>query len=75
MTSMTTARSGLRPASRLGLGLVALGMVVNITLIVLLLGDAVRPGQLSLPAVALLATGGGVLLVLGLALADPGHRR
>ncbi len=73
--SSTTTRPILRPACRLGLALVVVGMLVNVGLIVLLLGDAVRPGHLSLPAIALLATGGGALLVLGLALADPGPRR
>ncbi len=68
-------RSELNPASRLGLGLVALGLLLNVALVVLLLGDAVRPGQLSLSATALMATLGGALLVIGLAIADPGRRR
>ena len=62
-------------ASRFGLGLVALGLVLNVTLVVLLLGDAVRPGRISLSAIALMATLGGALLVGGLAMADPGSGR
>ena len=73
--SSTSARPALRPAPRLGLALVVLGMVVNVVLIALLLGDAVRPGHLSLTAIALMATAGGALLIAGLALADPGPRR
>ena len=61
-------------ASRFGLGLVALGLMLNVALVVLLLGDAVRPGQISLSAIALMATLGGALLVGGLAMADPGSR-
>lgn len=61
--------------SRLGLGLVALGLALNLVLVVLLLGDAVRPGQISLSAIALMATLGGGLLVGGLAMADPGTHR
>ncbi len=68
-------RSELHPSSRLGVGLVALGLLLNVALVVLLLGDAVRPGQLSLSATALMATLGGALLVIGLAIADPGQRR
>jgi hypothetical protein len=69
------ARSTLHPSSRLGLGLVVLGLLLNVALVVLLLGDAVRPGHLSLTAIALMATAGGVLLVAGLAIADPGRPR
>lgn len=71
----STTRGLTRPAPRLGLGLVVLGLLLNVTLVVLLLGDAVRPGHLSLTAIALMATAGGALLVAGLALADPGRRR
>lgn len=68
-------RSELQPSSRLGLGMVALGLILNVALVVLLLGDAVRPGQISLSATALMATLGGALLVIGLAVADPGRDR
>ena len=62
-------------ASRFGLGMVAIGLLINIALVVLLLGDAVRPGQISLSAIALMATLGGALLVGGLAMAEPGAKR
>lgn len=65
-------RPALQPISRLGLGMVSLGLILNVALVVLLLGDAVRPGQISLSAIALMATIGGALLVAGLAVADPG---
>ncbi|HYF09286.1 MAG TPA: hypothetical protein VD970_16815 [Acetobacteraceae bacterium] len=68
-------RSALHPVCRLGLGLVAVGLLLNVALVVLLLGDAVRPGHISLSAIAIMATLGGVLLVAGLALADPGPNR
>ena len=68
-------RPTLHPTSRLGLGMVALGLMLNVALVVLLLGDAVRPGQISLTAIALMATIGGGLLVAGLAVADPGPNR
>ncbi len=65
-------RPNVSSNSRIGLGMVALGLILNVLLVVLLLGDAVRPGQISLTAIALMATVGGALLVAGLAVADSG---
>ena len=66
------ARPEVSSNSRLGLSMVVLGLILNIVLVVLLLGDAVRPGHISLTAIALMATVGGALLVAGLAVADNG---
>ena len=57
--------------SRIALGLVVTGLLMNMLLVVLLLGDAVLPMRLSLTAAAALAVVGGGALVGGLALIEP----
>ena len=57
--------------SRIALGLVVTGLLMNMLLVVLLLGDAMLPMRLSLTAAAALAVVGGGALVGGLALLDP----
>ncbi|HEY4251520.1 MAG TPA: hypothetical protein VGM87_09980 [Roseomonas sp.] len=62
--------------TRFALGLVVTGLLLNLLLVVLLLGDAMLPLKLSLSAAAALAVAGGVTLTVGLALVEPrqGHR-
>ena len=57
--------------SRIALGLVVTGLLMNMLLVLLLLGDAVLPMRLSLTAAAALAVVGGGALVGGLALIEP----
>ena len=57
--------------SRIALGLVVTGLLMNMLLVVLLLGDAMLPMRLSLTAAAALAVVGGGALVGGLALLEP----
>ena len=59
---------------RFALGLVALGLALNLLLVVLLVGDAALPGRLSLSAAAVLAAVSGLSLISGLALLEPGKR-
>ncbi len=62
---------GFFAMSRIALGLVVTGLLMNMLLVVLLLGDAVLPMRLSLTAAAALAVVGGGALVGGLALIEP----
>lgn len=57
--------------SRIALGLVVTGLLMNMLLVLLLLGDAILPMRLSLTAAAALAVVGGGALVGGLALIEP----
>ncbi len=57
--------------SRIALGLVVTGLLMNMLLVLLLLGDAMLPMRLSLTAAAALAAVGGGALVGGLALIEP----
>jgi len=62
---------------RFALGLVAAGLILNLLLVVLILGDAFGPGRLSHGIAAGMAVLGGALLLGGLALLEPrlGRRR
>lgn len=62
---------GFFAMSRIALGLVVSGLLMNMLLVVLLLGDAMLPMRLSLTAAAALAVVGGGALVAGLALIEP----
>jgi len=57
------------------LTLIGTGFLGNLLLVVLLLGDATAPGRLSLTAAAVLALGGGALIVVGLMLMEPRRDR
>ncbi|MES2713072.1 MAG: hypothetical protein V4653_15945 [Pseudomonadota bacterium] len=57
--------------SRIALGLVVTGLMMNLLLVLLLLGDAMLPMRLSLSAAAALAAVGGVALVGGLTMIEP----
>lgn len=53
------------------LAMIGAGLTGNLVLVLLLLGDATAPGRMSLAAAALLAIGGGVLMLGGLMLLEP----
>jgi hypothetical protein len=57
--------------SRFALSLVIMGLVMNMLLVLLLLGDAMLPMRLSLSAAAALALSGGCAIVAGLAMIEP----
>ncbi len=56
------------------LAMIAAGLVGNLLLVLLLLGDATAPGRLPLALAAMLALGGGALLLGGLMLLEPKRR-
>lgn len=56
------------------LAMIAAGLIGNLLLVLLLLGDATAPGRVPLAAAALLALGGGALLLGGLMLLEPRRR-
>jgi peptidoglycan/LPS O-acetylase OafA/YrhL len=60
---------------RLGLVLVASGLVLILGVVALMLTDGLTPGRVAPMAAALGAAGGGVLLVLGLAGLERGRDR
>jgi hypothetical protein len=60
--------------TRFALGLVVTGLLMNLLLVALLLGDTLLPLKLSLSAAAALAAVGGVALTAGLALIEPRQR-
>ena len=53
------------------IALIATGLLGNLLLVVLLLGDATAPGRIPLAAAAALAIGGGALMLGGLRLLEP----
>jgi len=57
------------------LTLIGSGFLSNLLLVVLLLGDATAPGRISLAAAAVLALGGGALILGGLMLMEPRRDR
>lgn len=59
---------------RFALGLVALGLLSILLTVALVLGDATLPGGIPPMAAALLAALGGLALVGGLWLLEPGRR-
>jgi hypothetical protein len=56
------------------LGLIGIGVLCDLVLVALLLGDATAPGRFSHAAVALLALGGGALKLGGMMLLEPRRR-
>ncbi|MDB5316565.1 MAG: hypothetical protein JWO26_391 [Rhodospirillales bacterium] len=62
---------GIFTMSRFALSLVIIGLMMNMLLVLLLLGDAMLPMRLSLSAAAALALSGGCALVAGLAMIEP----
>jgi hypothetical protein len=56
---------------RFALGLVAAGLILNLLLVVVILGDVVGPGRLSHGFAAAVAGLGGLFLLVGLALIEP----
>ena len=59
---------------RIALGFVVLGLLAILITVVLVMGDATLPGRVPPMAAALLAGFGGLSLVGGLWLLDPGGR-
>jgi hypothetical protein len=55
--------------------LITTGLLGNLLLVVLLLGDATAPGRVPLVAAAVLALGGGALMLGGLMMLEPRRRR
>lgn len=53
------------------IALIAAGLLGNLLLVVLLLGDATAPGRIPLAAAAALAIGGGALMLAGLRMLEP----
>jgi hypothetical protein len=53
------------------IALIATGLLGNLLLVVLLLGDATAPGRVPLVVAAVLAIGGGALMLGGLRLLEP----
>lgn len=51
--------------------LIAAGLLGNLLLVVLLLGDATAPGRIPLVVAAALAIGGGALMLGGLRMLEP----
>ena len=62
---------GIFAMTRFALVLVVTGLLMNMLLVLLLLGDAMLPMRLSLSAAAALAVIGGGALVGGLAMIEP----
>jgi len=56
------------------LGLIGAGVLCDLVLVALLLGDGTAPGRLSHAAVALLALCGGGLMLAGMMLLEPRRR-
>lgn len=56
------------------LGLIGAGVLCDLVLVALLLGDATAPGRFSHAAVALLALTGGALKLGGMLLLEPRRR-
>lgn len=59
----------------LPLTLITAGLVGNLLLVVALLGDVTAPGRMSLVVAAMLALGGGALMLGGLMLLEPRRDR
>lgn len=59
----------------MSLSLIVAGLLTNLALVLMLLGDAAAPGRLPLPAAALLALFGGALLLAGLWTLEPRRDR
>jgi hypothetical protein len=57
------------------LAMLGAGLVLTLMLVLLLLGDATAPGRMPLVAAAVLALGGGGLLLGGLMMLEPMGRR
>jgi hypothetical protein len=53
------------------IALITTGLLGNLLLVVLLLGDATAPGRVPLVVAAVLAIGGGALMLGGLRLLEP----
>ncbi|WP_198369071.1 hypothetical protein [Roseomonas rosulenta] len=53
------------------IALIATGLLGNLLLVVLLLGDATAPGRIPLAVAAALALGGGALMLGGLRMLEP----
>lgn len=53
------------------IALIAAGLLGNLLLVVMLLGDATAPGRVPLAVAAVLAIGGGALMLGGLRLLEP----
>lgn len=60
---------------RIALGLVVLGLLAILLTVILVMGDATLPGRVPPMAAALLAGLGGLSLVGGLWLLEPGRAR
>lgn len=56
------------------LTMIGAGLIGNLLLVLLLLGDATAPGRLPLAVAAVLALGGGALMVAGLMMLEPRRR-
>lgn len=56
------------------LSLIGAGLLGNLLLVLLLLGDATAPGRLPLAVAAMLALGGGALMLIGLVMLEPRRR-
>ncbi|BDG71290.1 hypothetical protein [Roseomonas fluvialis] len=54
--------------------LITTGLFGNLLLVVLLLGDATAPGRVPLLVAAVLALGGGALMLAGLMMLEPRRR-
>jgi hypothetical protein len=59
----------------LPIAMIATGLLGNLLLVVLLLGDATAPGRVPLLVAAVLALGGGALMLGGLMMLEPRRRR
>jgi hypothetical protein len=57
------------------IALITTGLLGNLLLVVLLLGDATAPGRVPLLVAAVLALGGGALMLAGLMMLEPRRRR
>jgi hypothetical protein len=57
------------------IALIVTGLLGNLLLVLLLLGDATAPGRVPLAAAAVLAIGGGALMLGGLRLLEPRRPR
>jgi hypothetical protein len=57
------------------LSLIGAGLLGNLLLVLLLLGDATAPGRMPLVVAAALALGGGAMMLAGLLMLEPRRRR
>lgn len=57
------------------LAMLGAGLVLTLMLVLLLLGDATAPGRMPLVVAAVLAIGGGALVLGGVMMLEPRRRR